>query len=103
MFQLLKSILESSDFGLEIFLLRKSLTLDSYVHVDVVRNISRRNDLYVEDCTINFRTQYLCLQTRILLHFIQSIVFPRSGHLDEVFHMDVALINCILKRRPVNL
>ena len=100
---LLNYIIGSSDFGLEIYSPRKSPKLDSYVHVNAVRNICRRNDLSVEDCTIHFRTQCLCLQTCILLHIIQSIVLPRSGHLDEVSHMDVALIDCILRRRPVNL
>ncbi|KAH9768926.1 hypothetical protein KPL71_011792 [Citrus sinensis] len=99
----LNSILGSSNFGLEIFSPRKSPKLDSFVHVDIVRNICRRNDLSVEDYTIHFRTQCLCFQTRILLHIIQSIVLPRSGHLDEVSHMDVALIDYILRRRPVNL
>ncbi|KAH9658467.1 CCHC-type domain-containing protein [Citrus sinensis] len=62
----IKTYRGSSDFGLEIYSPRKSLKLDSYVHVDVVRNICRR-------------------------------------HLNEVSHMDVALIDCILRRRPVNL
>lgn len=100
---LLNSILGSSVFGLEICSPRKYPKLDSYVHVDTVRNICRRNDLSVEDCTIHFRTQCLYLQTRILLRFIQSIVLPRSEHLDEVSHIDVALIDCILRRRPVTL
>ena len=100
---LLNYILGTSDFGLEIYSPRKSLKLDNYVHIDIIRNICRRNNLSVEDCTIHFRSQCLCLQTRILLRLIQSIVLPRSGHLDEFAHMDVPLIDCILRRRPVNL
>ncbi|KAH9762390.1 hypothetical protein KPL70_000794 [Citrus sinensis] len=99
----LDNILGSSDDGLDIFSLRKPPEIDDYVHVDAVRNICRRNDLSVEDCTIHFRTQCLCLQTRLLLRIIQSIVLPRSGHLDKVSHMDVAMIDCILRGRPVDL
>ncbi|KAH9688106.1 Integrase catalytic domain-containing protein [Citrus sinensis] len=99
----LNNILRSSDDGLDIFSLRKPPDIDDYVHVDAVRNICRRSDLSVEDCTIHFRTQCLCLQTRFLLRIIQSIVLPRSGHLDEVSHMDVAMIDCILIGRPVEL
>ncbi|KAH9801446.1 hypothetical protein KPL71_001040 [Citrus sinensis] len=77
--------------------------IDDYVHVDAVRNICRRSDLSVEVCTIHFRTQCLCLQTRFLLRIIQSIVLPRSGHLDEVSHMDVAMIDYILRGRLVDL
>ncbi|KAH9685823.1 hypothetical protein KPL70_014116 [Citrus sinensis] len=93
----LDNILGSSDDGLDIFSLRKPPEIDDYVHVDAVRNICRCNDLSVEDCTIHFRTQCLCLQTHFLLRIIQSIVLPRSGHLEEVSHMDVAMIDCILR------
>lgn len=41
--------------------------------------------------------------SRILLHLIQTIVLPKSGHLDEVSHMDVALIDSILRHPPINL
>ena len=99
----LNSILGTSDYSLEKFSPRKSPKIDYYVHVDAVRNICRRNDLFDENCKIHFRTQCLCLQTRMLLRFIQTIVLPRSGHLDEVSHMDVALIDCILRHYPVNL
>ncbi|KAH9671118.1 hypothetical protein KPL70_017229 [Citrus sinensis] len=99
----LNSILGSSDDGLDIFSPRKPPDIDDYVHVDVVRYICRRSDLSVEDCTIHLCTQCLCLQTHILLCIIQSIVLPRSGHLDEVSHIDVAMIDCILRGRPVNL
>ncbi|KAH9657240.1 Integrase catalytic domain-containing protein [Citrus sinensis] len=99
----LDNILGSSDDGLDIFSLRKPPEIDDYVHVDAVCNICRRNDLSVEDCTIHFRTQCLCLQTHFLLRIIQSIVLPRSGHLDEVSHMDAAMIDCILRGRPVDL
>ena len=99
----LNSILGTSDDGLEIFSTRKTPNIDDYDHIDAVKNICRRINLSDDDCTIHFRTQCLCLQTRILAHFIQSIVLPRSCHLDEVSHMDVALIDCILRRHPVDI
>ena len=99
----LNSILGTSDDGLEMFSPKKSPNIDDYVHIDAVKNICRRIDLSNDDCTIHFRTQCLCLQTRILFHFIQTIVLPRPGHLDEVSHMDVTLIDCILRCHPVNI
>ncbi|KAH9704714.1 hypothetical protein KPL70_011578 [Citrus sinensis] len=99
----LNSILGTSVDGLEIFSPRKPPDIDDYVYIDAVKNICRRIDLSDKDCTIHFRTQCLCLQTQILLRIIQSIVLPRSGHLDEVSHMDVALIDYILRHRPVDL
>ena len=54
----------------KIFHLRQLLIFDDYDHIDAVKNICRRIDLFDDDCTIHFRTQCLCLQTRILLRFI---------------------------------
>ena len=43
------------------------------------------------------------MPSRILHRIIQNIVLPRSGHLDDITHMDVALINSILRHRLVSL
>ncbi|GAY54995.1 hypothetical protein CUMW_161010, partial [Citrus unshiu] len=76
----LNSILGTSEDGLEIYSARKVPTIDNFVHVDAVRNICRLIDLSDE-----------------------NIVLPRSGHLDDVTHMDVALIDSILRHRvPIN-
>ena len=58
----LNSILQTSEDGLEIYYVRKVLTIDNFVHVDVVRNICRRIDLSDEVCTIHFCAQCLCLR-----------------------------------------
>lgn len=34
---------------------------------------------------------------------LQAIITPRSGHADGIYHNDVALLDCIPKRRPINL
>ena len=81
----LNSILRTSEDGLEIYSARKAPTIDNFVHVDADRNICRRIDLSDEVCTIHFRAQCLCLQSRILHRLIQNIVLPRSGHLDDVY------------------
>ncbi|KAH9728331.1 Integrase catalytic domain-containing protein [Citrus sinensis] len=88
----LNNILGSSDDGLEIFSPRKPPDIDDYAYIDAVKNICRRVNLSDEDCTIHFRNLCLCLQTRILLRFIQSIVLPRSGHLDERRRRDPPVI-----------
>lgn len=98
----LNSILGASDTSLKIFSTRKALDIDHFVHVDSVRNTCRRIYLSDEVYNIHFRTQCLCLQSRILLCLIQTIILPKSGHLDEVSHMNVALIDSILRHRSVN-
>ena len=43
------------------------------------------------------------MQIRILHSILQHIVIPRKGHSDEVTCLDVGLLDCLLRRRPVNL
>lgn len=54
-------------------------------------------------CTIHLRTQCLCLQSQVLLRILQTIVTPRSMHVDEISHMDVALLDCVLGGCLINL
>ncbi|GAY61300.1 hypothetical protein CUMW_208890 [Citrus unshiu] len=76
----LNSILRTFEYGLEIYSTRKVPTIDNFVHVDAVRNICRCINLSYE-----------------------NIVLPRSGHLDDVTHMDVVFIDSILRHRLVSL
>ena len=98
----LNSILQTPEDGLKIYSAWKIPTIDNFVHVDVVINICRRIDLSDKVCTIHFHAQCLCLQSRILYRIIQNIILPRSGHLDDVTHMDVFFIDSILRHRPVS-
>lgn len=51
----------------------------------------------------SFLYSKLCLQSRVLLRILQTIITSRSGYADKPSHNDVALIDCILRHRPVNL
>lgn len=99
----LNEILGTPNEGLEIYSTRKAPYCSNYSHIEAFRNICRRINLSDEVCIIHLRTQCLCLQSRVLLRILQVIVILRSEHVDEISHNDAALINCILRRRPVNL
>lgn len=43
------------------------------------------------------------MQVRILHSILQYIVTPRKGHSDEVTHLNVGLLDCLLRRRLLNL
>lgn len=84
----LNYILRTSDTSLEILSAQKVLEISNFVHVDDVQNIYRRIDLTNEVSNNHFHTQ--------------TIILRSSEHLDKVSHMDVTLINSILRHRPVN-
>lgn len=98
----LNSILETKDEGLELYSTRKELKFKRYAHVNAVRNICRRSDLFDDVCNLQFPAQYLCLQVRILHSILQHVVTPRGGHAHHVTRLDVALLDCILRGRKVN-
>lgn len=95
----LNSILKADNSGLELYTSRKELQFNCFSHVDAVRNISQCRNLSDDICSLPFRSQLLPMQVRILQH----IVTPRKGHSDEVTCLDVGLLDCLLRRRPVNL
>lgn len=85
--------------GLEIYSIRKTPYFHDYSQVEAFRYIYRCIDLSSKVCTIHHLTQCLCLQSRILLCILQATVTPKSRHVDEISHMDVTLLNCILRGR----
>lgn len=94
---------ETPNEGLEIYFTGKALYFSDYSHIGAIRNICRRVDFSDELCSFYFRTQCLCLQSRVLLHILQTIITTRSRHVNEPSHNNVALIDCFLMYRPVNL
>ena len=99
----LNSILRTDHVRLEPYTSRKELQFNYFSHIDVVRNICRRRDLSDDVCSLPFRSQLFPMQIRILHSILQHIVIPRKGHNDEVTRLDVGLLDCLLRRHPVNL
>ncbi|KAH9724430.1 hypothetical protein KPL70_007481 [Citrus sinensis] len=99
----LNSIIGTDHVGLELYTSGKEIQFSRFSRVDAVRNICGRRDLSDDICSLPFRSQLLYIQIRILHSIFQHIVTPRKGHNDEVTHLDVGLLDYLLRRRPVNL
>lgn len=76
----LNEILGTPNDGLEIYSTRKAAYFSNYSHIEAFHNICRHIDLFDEVCIIHLHTQFLCLQSRVLLCILQVIVIPRSRH-----------------------
>lgn len=58
----LNLILRTENMGLKLCTLRKKLICNHFLHVNEVRNICRRRDLFDDVCTLFFPSQLLPLQ-----------------------------------------
>lgn len=74
-----------------------------FLHVNVVRNICKQKDLSDDICHHPFCSQLLPLQVRVLHNIFHNIITLKKGHTNEVTHLGVGLLDCIFRRRLVNL
>lgn len=95
----LNSILRTDNSGLGLYTSRKELQFNCFSHVDAVQNICQCRDLSDDICSLPFWSQLLLMQVRILQHIVTS----RKRHTDKITCLDVGLLDCLLRRRPVNL
>ena len=96
----LNSILGTDHVGLELYTSRKEFQFNCFSDVYAIRNICRRQHLSNNICSLPFLSQLLLI---ILHSILQHIVTPRKWYNDEVTRLDVGLLDCLLRRRPVNL
>ena len=100
---LLNSILGTPNEGLEIYSARAKIKQPCFFLENAVRKICRRRDLSTAFCNSHLKSQALPLQNRILHYVLHHMITPRAGHADEVSCLDVAILDCILERRVLNI
>ncbi|KAH9704287.1 hypothetical protein KPL70_011393 [Citrus sinensis] len=100
---LLNSILGTPNEGLEIYSARAKIKQPWFSLENAVRKICRRRDLSTAFCNSPLKSQALPLQTRILHYVLHHVITPRAGHADEVSRLDVAILDCILEERVLNI
>ncbi|KAH9791901.1 hypothetical protein KPL71_003915 [Citrus sinensis] len=100
---LLNSILGTPSEGLEMHSARAKIKQPWFSLENVVRKICRRRDLSTAFCNSPLKSQALPLQTRILHYVLHHVITPRAGHADEVSCLDVAILDCILEERMLNI
>lgn len=54
-------------------------------------------------CIIHLHTQCLCVQSQVLLRILQIVVTPKLVYVNKIYHMDAALLDCILRGLLINL
>lgn len=99
----LNRILGTPNDGLELYSTRTKIDYPWFSIENAVRKICRRSDLSSEFCRSPLKSQALPLQTRILHYVLHHVITPRSGHGDEVNRLDVAIMDCILEGRVLNI
>ncbi|KAH9704323.1 hypothetical protein KPL70_011410 [Citrus sinensis] len=100
---LLNSILGTPNEGLEIYSARAKIKQPWFSLENAVRKICRRRDLSTVFCNSPLKSQALPLQTRILHYVLHHVITPRAGHADEVSRLDVAILDCILEEKVLNI
>ena len=100
---LLNCILGTPNEGLELYSARAKIDYPWFSLENTVRKNCRRCGLSSAFCRSPLKSQALPLQTRILHYVLHHVITPRSGHADEVNHLDVAILDCILEERVLNI
>ena len=100
---LLNSILGTPNEGLELYSARAKIKEPWFSLENVIRKICRRGDLSTAFCNSPLKSQALPLQTRILHYVLHHVITPRADHADEVSRLDVAILDCILEERVLNI
>lgn len=89
--------------GFMFYTSKKELQFQNFVLNTGVRNICRHSGLTDDICSLPFRSQLLPLQVRVLHSILQHIVTLRISHSNEVTRLDMGLLDCLIRRWPVNL
>ncbi|KAL2518107.1 Uncharacterized protein Adt_14354 [Abeliophyllum distichum] len=89
---LIRSILHLEDCHLRIFSSKTIPRLEGYNPVEAY---SRVTGEHFEEAR-RLSTNQLTLTCRVLHNIISHIIVPRKGHLDEVNHFDIFLLDSIL-------
>ena len=100
---LLNRILGTPNEGLELYSARTKIDYPWFLIENVVQKICRRHDLSSEFCRSPLKSQSLPLQIRILYYVLHHVITPRFFHADEVNSLDVAILDCILEGRVLNV
>ncbi|KAL2474456.1 Uncharacterized protein Adt_35192 [Abeliophyllum distichum] len=95
---LIRSILHLEDCDLCIFSSKTIPHLEGYNPVEACPRVTEKH--FEEDRRLS--SNQLTLLCRVLHNIISHIIVPRKGHLDEVNHFDVFLLDSILVGRKLN-
>ncbi|KAL2525601.1 Uncharacterized protein Adt_10655 [Abeliophyllum distichum] len=96
--ELIRSILHLEDGGVRLYTTKKIPHSDDYDPVKAFCHVIGKQF----EAAVHLSTNQLTISRRILHNIISYIIVPRKGHLDEVNHYDVFLLDSILRGRKID-
>ncbi|KAL2512789.1 Uncharacterized protein Adt_18389 [Abeliophyllum distichum] len=91
--ELIRSILYLEDGGICLYTNKKIPYIEEYNSVEACCRVTRKHF----EAAVRLSTNQLTLLCRVLHNIIAHIIVPRKGHLDEVNHYGVFLLDSILR------
>ncbi|KAL2474403.1 Uncharacterized protein Adt_35139 [Abeliophyllum distichum] len=96
--ELIRSILYLEDDCIHLYTTKTIPHIEEY---NLVKACCRVTEKYFE-AAVRLSTNQLTLPCHVLYNIISHIIVPQKGHLDEVNHYDVFLLDSILRRRKLD-
>ncbi|KAL2491613.1 Uncharacterized protein Adt_27241 [Abeliophyllum distichum] len=96
--ELIRSILHLEDGGIRLYTTKIIPHINEYNPVEACCRVTGKHF----EVAVRLSTNQLTLQCRVLHNIIAHIIVPRKGHLDEVNHYDVFLLDSIIIDRKLD-
>ncbi|KAL2471296.1 Uncharacterized protein Adt_39432 [Abeliophyllum distichum] len=96
--ELIRTILHLEDGGVRLYTTKTIPHTDDYDPVDACCHVTGKHF----EAAVRLSSNQLTLLCRVLHNIIAHIIVPRKGHLDEVNHYDVFLLDSILCRHKLD-
>ncbi|KAL2505369.1 Uncharacterized protein Adt_20990 [Abeliophyllum distichum] len=91
--ELIRSILHLEDGGIRLYTTKTIPHIQEYNPVEACCRVTGKHF----EAVVRLSTNQLTLMCHVLHNIIAQIIVPRKGHLDEVNHYDVFLLDSILR------
>ncbi|KAL2497277.1 Uncharacterized protein Adt_22827 [Abeliophyllum distichum] len=96
--ELIRSILHLEEGGVRLYTTKTILHTEEYNLIEACCHVTGKHF----EAAVRLSTNQLTLPCRVLHNIIVHIIVPRKGHLDEVNHYDVFLLDSILRGRKLD-
>ncbi|KAL2461786.1 Uncharacterized protein Adt_45206 [Abeliophyllum distichum] len=96
--ELIRSILHLQDGGVRLYTTKTIPHTNDYDSIEACCHVTGKHF----EAAVRLSTNQLTLPYCVLHNIIAHIIVPQKGHLDEVNHYDIFLLDSILRERKIN-